>query len=360
MKHSYLLAGTSFGRLTRLFIRNGISLHPKLLFRSLFLLQNTLWASFFKRRELIKYKEELENHPVPDNPVFIIGHWRTGSTFLHQLLSLDDKLVTPSVFQVSVPDSFLVSRKYYQPVMTSMMDQTRPMDNVKLGFDEPQEDEYALIKLTADSPLEHVIYPKSSEYFLKQFEDYVPNNKIAWENALKQFSKKLTFKNDKRVVLKNPFHSLRLELLLEIFPNAKFIHIHRHPFKVIPSTINMWNIVARQNRLKGKWIEPKIEDVATVMDKMLDKIRLNLSQMPKDNYCEVSFEIFEKDPLNSLRTIYSEIGMNFTKDFEEKVKIYVSQLKSYKKNDYSIGEDEKELIQKILINQFNYYNYSLK
>jgi len=360
MKHSYLLAGTSFGKLTKLFIRNGISLHPKLLFRSLFLLQNTLWASFFKHREIIKYKKVLESHPVPDDPVIIIGHWRTGSTFLHQLLSLDENLITPSVFQVSVPDSFLVSRKYYQPVMTSMMDQTRPMDNVKLGFDEPQEDEYALIKLTADSPLEYVIFPKSKEYFLNQYENFKPDNKVIWENAIKQFCKKLTFENGKRVVLKNPFHSLRMELLLEIFPNAKFIHTHRHPFKVVPSTINMWNIVARQNRLKGKWTEPKIEDVATVLDKMLDKIRKNLRQLPKEKYCEVSFESFEKDPVSSLKTIYSEIGMDFTNDFEEKVRIYVSQLKSYQKNEYSIGEDEKEIIQKILINQFNYYNYSLK
>ncbi len=199
----------------------------------------------------------LKNHPVPDDPIIIVGHWRTGSTYLHQLLSLDNNLVTPSVFQVSVPDSFLVSSGYYKPIMTTMLEKNRPMDNVKLGFDEPQEDEYALFKLTADSPLEHVIFPTSKEYFLNSYLDYIPKDKNSWVKSINQFCKKLSFETGKRVVLKNPFHSLRMKLLSEIFPNAKFIHIHRHPYKVVPSTINMWNIVARQNRLKGKWIEPK-------------------------------------------------------------------------------------------------------
>ena len=359
MKHSYILAGTSFGKLSELFIRNGISLHPKLLLRTLFLLQNTLWASIFKRREIAKYRKVLKDHPVPDDPIIIIGHWRTGSTYLHQLLNLDDNLVTPSVFQVSVPDSFLVSRKYYKPVMTAMLEQNRPMDNVKLGFDEPQEDEYALFKLTIDSPLQHVIFPKSKDYFLKRYDNYEPNDKGSWTNAIKQFCKKLTFESGKRIVLKNPFHSLRIELLYEIFPKARFIHIHRHPFNVVPSTINMWNIVAKQNKLKGKWYEPKIEDVAGVLNNMLDKIREDLTKLPKGSFCEVLFESFEKDPVNSLKKIYSEIGMDFKNDIEDKVIAYVSQLKTYKKNKYSLSEDEKELIRKMMTNQFNYYNYKL-
>jgi len=159
MKHSYLLVGISSGKLFKLLTRNGFSLHPRYLFRILFLTQGAFFASIFNRIEKWKLAKQLKNYSMPDDPIFIIGHWRTGSTLLHQLMALDENLVTPTVFQVSTPQSFLISEKYYRPVMTKAMKPTRPMDNVKLGFDEPQEDEYALIKMTVDSPLEKLIFP---------------------------------------------------------------------------------------------------------------------------------------------------------------------------------------------------------
>ena len=109
MQHSYLLAGISSGKLFRLLSRNRISLHPKYLLRVLFLLQGSFFASVFNRVEKWKLGSKLKTYNMPDDPVFIIGHWRTGTTLLHQLMALNDKLVTPSVFHVSTPESFLIS-----------------------------------------------------------------------------------------------------------------------------------------------------------------------------------------------------------------------------------------------------------
>lgn len=358
MKHSYMLAGTSFGILMKLFMRNGISYKPRMLVRTLFLLQNGIWASIFKRMERRKLEDQLKNFPYPDNPIIIIGHWRTGSTFLHQLLNLDENLVAPTVFHVSLPDSFLVSKKYYQPVMAAMMSAKRPMDNVKLGIDEPQEDEYALFKLTLDSPLKDIIYPKTNSYFLKRYDNFEPADREPWQKATKQFCRKLAFESKKRIVLKNPFHSLRIQTLLEIFPNARFIHIHRHPYRVVPSTIHMWNIVATQNMLKGIWAKPSIEDVAIVLDRMLTKIRTDLAVLPGEVYCEVDFEDLETDPINMLKKIYQAIGLTFTLQFEQKVRHFLTELSDYRKNSYSITDEEKEIIRSKLASHFYHYKYS--
>jgi omega-hydroxy-beta-dihydromenaquinone-9 sulfotransferase len=320
-------------------------------------MQNGIWASFFKRREKAKYGKKLAQSPVVKDPIIIIGHWRTGSTLLHQLMSLDKNLVAPSVFQVSLPDSFLVSEKYYRPVMSSMMSPTRPMDNVKLGFDEPQEDEYALLKLTGDSPLTDVIFHKSKNYFLKSYPDLNPKNSEEWKRAISNFCNKLHFASNKRILLKNPFHSMRIRLLLETFPDVKFIHIHRHPYKVIPSTINMWNIVAKQNRLKGRWKEPAIKETSEVLNRMLNQIRKDLSALPTGSYTEVNFETFEKDVPLSLKKIYQDIGLDYTEDFEENVQTYLSGLRNYKKNVFKLDDKDKQCIQEILTEQFNNYHY---
>jgi hypothetical protein len=361
MKHSYLLAGTTLGKFTGMLARNGISFYPGYLVRLLFLLQNGIWASLFKLNEKWKYKQILEEYPVPTNPIFIIGHWRTGSTFLHQLLNLDNQLAAPSVFQVSIPDSFLVSRKYYEPVMSRMMGAYRPMDRVKLGFNEPQEDEYALLKLAHDSPLEKLVFPDNDEYFLNGYKDFYPRKEHLeeWKKEFMYFLKKLSYQTGKRIVLKNPFHSMRIPLLNEMFPDALFIHIHRHPFEVVPSTLNMWNIVGKQNRLKRKWKEPEIKDIISLLDRMYNKVQADLLELPKGKWFEVRFGEFEKDPVAQLKKMYEHFNMPFTDEYELGLKEKLLHLKEHKKNKYILSDEHKELIREKLKKHFAYYNYDV-
>lgn len=361
MRHSYLLVGITSGKLSRLLARNGFSFKPKTLFRILFLTQSAVWASLFKLTEKRKFRKKLDGYQMPDDPVFIIGHWRTGSTFLHQLMSLDGNLVTPNVFQVSVPDSFLSSEKFYRPIMTTMIHPKRPMDNVALGFYEPQEDEYALLKLDLHSPLEKILFSKSKPYFLLEYDDFIPaeNSREKWKAGLDNFCKRLSFKDGKRVMLKNPFHSMRIPLLNEIYPNAKFIHIHRHPYNVVPSTINMWKIVNRDNKLKGEPVEPGIKEVAVFLDRMLVNIKQNLAKLPGNSSCEISYETFEKDPFNSLKEIYKKLDLTYSDGFEEKVLGKLANLEDFKKNIFQLTMAEKDTIKNELEKHFIYYNYKV-
>lgn len=359
MKHSYLLAGITLGKFIGMLTRNGFTFYPAYFFRLLFLLQNGIWASLFKLKEKKKFKQLLKDYPVPTNPIFIIGHWRTGSTFLHQLLSFDDQLAAPSVFQVSIPDSFLVSEKYYKPVMSRMMGAHRPMDRVKLGFDEPQEDEYALLKLAPDSPLEKLIFPVQDEFFLNNYKDFFPKKQHLekWKKAFIYFIKKLSYKTGKQIILKNPFHSLRIPLLNEMFPDALFIHIHRHPYEVVPSTLNMWNIVGKQNRLKKKWKEPEIGDIINLLDRMYSKVQNDLNEIPKDKYYEIEFSKFENDPIGQLNIMYDHLGLTFSDEYIAGLKEKLKQLKAHKKNKYVLSETDRILIKEKLNKHFVYYNY---
>jgi hypothetical protein len=63
-----------------------------------------------------------------------------------------------------------------------------------------------------------------------------PNELSQWQAALKILLKKLTLKYDRPLVLKSPPHTCRIRLLLEMFPDARFIHIHRDPYAVFQSS----------------------------------------------------------------------------------------------------------------------------
>lgn len=341
-----LLMGTRFPVLLKMLRRNGFSICPKYMFRLLIVFQNSLISSILTLVERKKYSRIIKDTVIAKPPVFIIGHWRTGSTYLHQLLNLDPQFTTPSLVQTIIPDHFLFSTKYYVPIMKRMTPKTRPMDNVKLSPHEPQEDEFALLRMGSESPLEKLFFPVKDRYFLDGYKEYVPEGKKleVWKQNLLTFYKKITFLTGKQIVSKNPCHTMRMSLLADMFPGARFIHIYRHPFSVVPSTIRMWNIVGDENKLKRAWKKPEVTDVVSVVDTYLKHISIESKKCGKHQFTEVWFSSLEKKPVKELKRIYSELNLEFSNAFEKEVIKFVASTKDFKKNTYSLTEEDKDVI----------------
>jgi len=270
LKDSYLTAGIRIRPLLHLLARNRVSITPVTLGRVLFLLQSAFWSSFFSRLEQLRYGELLKQIPQPTNPIFIIGHWRTGSTFLHQLMSRDPGLAAPTLFQVALPENFLISYRFYKPILGSLLGEYRPMDNVKIGFDEPQEDEYAIFRLTSFSPLEQLLFPRKKEYFLFTARFLPKTDDLEqYGKSLANFYKKIVFISGKKVISKNPFNSLRIPFLSALFPEAKFIHIVRHPYAIVPSTRHLWNVIQKQNVLNRNGYIPTLQEITSFLSYLI-------------------------------------------------------------------------------------------
>ncbi len=301
----------------------------------------------------------MADSPLPIDPVFIVGHWRTGSTMLHQMMAQDPELAAPTLFQVALPGNFLVSYRFYQPIFNMMMGTSRPMDNVKIGMDEPQEDEYALFRLTTFSPLEQLIFPSNREYFLKGAE-FIPEGRSAdqWGRSLLDFYKKIHFASHKRILSKNPFNSLRIPLLAKLFPEARFIHIVRHPFDVVPSTRHLWSVVQKQNVLNRNSYTPTIDEISRFFSQMTNTLLHDLSPIPEERYAEIRYEDLEKDPVGSLRTLYRKLDLPFTDRYENQLNGFISSNSDYKKNIFVLADEEKEVIADIMRIYMERYGYT--
>ncbi len=357
---NYLTAGIGFSRLVRLARKNSISCHPKYLLRFLFLAQSALWTDLFSWFERKRYGKKIESTPFPEDPIFIIGHWRTGTTLLHQLLNLDPNLAAPTLFQVAEPNCFICSYRYYLPVFSTLVAENRPMDNVKIGINEPQEDEYAIYRITDFSPIERLVFPKNPNYFVLDYPSFLPGDekeRKEWEEQLRSYFRKLYFFHGKTIVSKNPFNSLRIKELAVMFPKARFIHIVRHPYEVVPSTIHMWKIVLDQNKLNRKGSDPGIEEVAKGLDKVLTTIEKDRSVLPEENFYEMKFEDLEADPVAEFRKIYSRFHMPFDDALSHSIQCFMDNLKNYKKNEFLLADEEKELIHKQLRPHMRNFNY---
>jgi hypothetical protein len=357
--HSYILTGIRMGPLMTLLRRHGFTPSPRNIGRLLFIFQNAFWASFHSWREKKVYEEKLKSFAVPDDPVIIIGHWRTGSTFLHQILALDERFIAPSFFQAAFPESFLVSERYFRPIMAALV-RTRPMDNVQLGFDDAQEDEFALLKLTLDSPLLKIVFPGKRGYFINDYQDFNPvkEKKEMWKEQLTAFYAKICRDSGRTVLLKNPAHSLRIPFLSETFPGARFIHLHRHPYKVVASALHLWKVLARDNQLKGKLYFPELKEITEGLIKFYSVIGRDLASLPGARYCEVSFEALEKDPVSEVKGIYKALGLEFTGNLESRILSFIEKKRDFKKNSYNFDDFQKAQVYHLMKKQFEHYHYT--
>ncbi len=95
---------------------------------------NSISNSLLEGLETLVYGWKVSRTEVP-SPVFVIGHWRSGTTMLHNLLSLDPRFVTPNLYQVTFPGHFLVSESWLAPLTKGLLPKTRPMDEVEVTWE---------------------------------------------------------------------------------------------------------------------------------------------------------------------------------------------------------------------------------
>lgn len=114
--------------------------------------------------------------------------------------------------------------------------------------------------------------------------------------------------------------------------------------------MNLWNIVGSQNRLKGKWKSPAFEDVVKAYGKISRKIKDDLANLTDNEKAHIRFEDLEKEPVTELKKIYAHFKWDFTPGFEKKLNDHLKSLKNYKKNKFELTNDEKEVIDRVLLN----------
>jgi hypothetical protein len=239
------------------------------------------------------------------------------------------------------------------------MPEKRPMDEVEMDPLAPQEDEWALLRLGAPSPMLKIFFPSHKTGFYTGTGEFNPSGKdlIKWKKSILLFLKKITLLTHKQVIFKNPYHTPRISLLSEIFPGAKFILIVRHPYKIVPSTINMWNIVAGENAFRGGWKGPSTEETAREVEDFRVSVNESRVKLKEGAFSEIRYEDLEKDPVGEIRRIYSELGFSFSQEHADSILRFMEEKKNYRKNVFTLTQEQKDSINKVLGCYMDSYSY---
>jgi hypothetical protein len=219
--------------------------------------------------------------------------------------------------------------------MGAFLPKTRSgLDNVRFGWDVPYEDEFATATLAFRSPYLSVLFPHRLDHYDRYLTFRgVPEREIAeWREALVFFLKKLSWKYKRPLVLKSPAHTCRIRLLLDLFPEAKFVHIHRDPPTVFQSTRKMYALASWWFSLKSArhvdWSERIIRQYREMYDVYFQERKL----IPKRSLYELSFEDLEADPVGQVRAIYEALDLPDFAEAEPAVRAYLNSLSGYRKN----------------------------
>jgi len=354
------LAGSSVTNLLRLYAQNKFRISIQYIPRMLYATVLSNIIAPFSMKDKIQYNKSIKQTEIKHPPLFITGHWRSGTTYIHNMLSLDTTFGYCSTFTATVPGVFLGSEKIFKPVLAGSITETRPMDDVPMGTDLPQEEEYAIGAFIPYAYYNGWIFPKNMGFYNKFVcMDNVSKDVIdEWKETYLYFLKKLTYYRDgKRLILKNPAHTARIKHLLDMFPDAQFINIYRNPYHLYYSMMRFLRIVVPIYCLQKHDMQDLEGHMLDLYAQMYKKYFEERSLIPEGNLVEIKYEDFIQNPVKNVKKIYTTLGL---KNFETSKKMfseYATSQKYFKASNYNIEPAIKEKIDKkwkFVIDEFGY------
>jgi hypothetical protein len=340
--------------------RNKLQMHPLRVPMAGFVCMTAAFNSVASQVQRMRFGREIEATQLRDPPVFILGHWRSGTTLLHELMVLDPQFAYPTTYQCFAPYHFLVTQWLIAEYGGFLIPKKRPMDNMSAGWNLPQEDEFALMTMGAPSPYLRMAFPNRPEVFTELYDmrDVPPEVAQQWRDAMVEFVQLMTYHYDKRLVFKSPTHTGRLETLAELFPGAKFVHIVRDPYLVFASTMRLWQSLDRVQGFQVPRHKDLRERVLRTFEQMYQGFEDQRQRVSPDQVCDVRYEELIADPVGQLDRIYDELELGDFDAVRPKIEEYQREHQDYKTNRHNLDDETRDEVRRRWSSYFERYGYS--
>ena len=264
------------------------------------------------------------------NPVFILGLHRTGTSILYKILNETNQFNVVKAYHI-----FKYNELIYNHINNLEEQKKEELNNLfkNKGIINRKTD---LLEVTSDYAQEYwFIFPNT---------DFIPKlknkNKLLFETLCKKI--KYTSKNDKPILLKNPYDFTNFLFIKKNYPNAKFIFIHRHPFKVLSSLLRAWKTLLNKkseflaifsNKYNQIFENPillfthRIYYIGPFHTGLISAIYRysmntkyflrNINRIKEEDYISIKYEDLCQDPNGVILKILDFLELNSNKDFSK-------------------------------------------
>jgi hypothetical protein len=357
------LAGVTYTDWTDILQEYGQHIPPRYWPRVMFTTAMSLMNSALSTHEQKKYTSQLQSVKVAA-PIFIVGHHRSGTSHLWRLLTQDDRFIFPRVTDTIFPHTLLTFSKIANKLAEWFSPNTRPQDDVKQPASSPLEEEWGLCTCTFLSTIMTRYFPESRDQFkyMLSLNEAAEDEKTAWKSALYRFAQKLHLSKEKEdaiILFKAPANTAKIDLILDVFPQARFIHIYRDPYRVYQSTMKMERKSLPFCSFQSMNLDGLEQFVLWRHREMYDAFLADRPRIPKNHFTQLSYEDLVKDRAGAVRNIYKELGLGGYDKMKPGLMGYINSISDYQTNSYpSLSQQKKRKIITSWYPFFNEFGYS--
>ena len=335
----------------RLLARNGFRVAPSRLPIALGVSFFTPANDVLAALQSLVHGRRIRETKIAAPPIFILGHWRSGTTLLHEMLVSDPQFAYPNTYQCFAPWHFIISEAMMVRFGSFLLPKKRPMDNMEAGWKLPQEDEFALMNLGVPSPYLRIAFPQTQAPAL----DYLTLAELSekqrseWRDTLLWFMRALTYHhNGKQLVLKSPPHTGRMAVLAKLFPDAKFIHLTRDPRKLFLSTLRLWKSLESVQALQHSQPESVMREYVTeCLTRMYTQFEIDREQVDPTRLVDIRYEDLVAEPVETMRDLYQQLQLGDFSLVEPALRTRLEHHQEYQANTHaSDPELEKEILRR--------------
>ena len=295
-----------------------------------------------------KYRKQLADKPLENDPLFILGHWRSGTTFVHNIFAQDKHFGYTTTYQTVFPHYIMAMQGFFKPCMKLMMPDKRPTDNIELAPDLPQEEEFALSNMCPYNYYNFWFFPERMQEYCDRFltfrnitEEELSGFKQAFEKLVKI---SLWNTGGTQYLSKNPPHTGRIKALSELFPQARYIYLMRNPYTVFESTRSFFLNTIKPLQLNTIPDEEMEQNILRNYMELYHAYKEQKKVLPEGALYETRFEDIEQDALAITQDIYQKLAIPGWEEAKPAIEKYILSKKGYKKNRYQYSPRTIQLV----------------
>ncbi|MGF1448505.1 MAG: sulfotransferase [Opitutales bacterium] len=296
-------------------------------------------------------------------PIIIVGHWRSGTTHLYNILGTSPQFAYVSPVATGLPADFLLLGRLIRPLLERALPSGRVIDNIPVTPTSPQEDEIALASLSEQSFMHALYFPKHFNAIIDRhlfFEGVSPAEEKRWSRTFLGFLEKVQrTRRGCPVILKNPVYTARIALLRQIVPQARFIHLHRHPDEVFRSMRGYYHKLLPELALQRACIDDLDGRILGIYARMMERLDRDARDLPANQWVECRYEDLQADPMGLLQHIFNTLELDGFDDSAPHFQNYLDSLKDYQRNPHHLSEADQQLVRSRLARVFERWNYPL-
>lgn len=261
--------------------------------------------------EWVFYSYAIHSTPLKEPPVFIIGHWRSGTSFLQDTLAMDPQFHYLSLYRMITAPYFLISEPWLFPFLNTIIKKLKlpygfQRTTLNLSFSGEMDVALTFMGNHLAYTWAHLLPKKYQELILNSLKE---SHQTEWLEDYLFLMKKLQRQRPKaKIVVKSPGDTARIKAILRMFPEAKFINLHRDKNQTLHSTFYLWQQIQSNNAFQ-RVEETKIKkDIVWTMDYVTQKYMADKNMIPSNQLFELSFQDLHDFPTESLQKIYNQFG----------------------------------------------------